>query len=60
MAANAAGSAAPAAAAAAGGAGGEEVVDKEQIARVFSEMIESRRSLISKIGELEGEWTEHK
>lgn len=48
---------------AAGGNGASsdsEPVSEQVIVQRFSNMIENRRGLIGKIGELEAEWAEHK
>jgi hypothetical protein len=37
-----------------------EAPSTQQIIKVFQDMLENRRSIISKIGELETQWTEHK
>ncbi len=43
------------------GAGADEgPVSEQQIVKVFTDMMENRRMLVSKIGELEAQWSEHK
>jgi len=37
-----------------------EAPSTQQIIKVFQDMLENRRNIISKIGELEGQWAEHK